>query len=265
MNENAPRFTHAEIKMMLLALDAFKPLLEEVYSKDPYKEYEEGLRLDALEKKLDMALLDPPDAEPEESAPTGPYFKNRRTAYQWLREHGLKMGQTTFYENIGKPGFPSMLARGRLSREDCARFLWEQMEKGNTVYRGDLADIMAWRLERTKTQIAEFEAETARNELAQFEEERARKNSADWIRREEAFRLYQSIEKQIIEAILTGLWDLTPALIRRVEGDESRAPDVCKELEWALLEAQKKVGAQAHEAFFDTDEEEDEPPFAPPP
>ena len=93
----------------------------------------------------------------------------------------------------------------------------------------------------------------------------ALENSGDWIRREEAFRLYQGIEKQIVEAILTGLWDLAPAIIRMVEGDESRAPYLCEELKWALLEARNKVGALAFDAFFDTDEEEDEPTFAPRP
>jgi len=255
MSENAPRYTHAEVKMLIMALDIFKPHLEQIYSKAPRKALEQQRELEILLEKLD-AELDIPETKLEDPEPVEWYFKNRLAAYQWLRANGLKMGKTTFYEGIEsvKPGFPRLWGKKRLSRADCEAFLRREMHNGGVRYVGPEAETLLWREQRVKTQIAELEAERMR-----FEAEQARESDEKLMQRKEAFLAYQIVEAQFMDAAQDEFWKQAPALIRRVGGDESRALEFCEELKWALFAARDRVGRLAHESFFAIDEDEDAP------
>ena len=56
MNESAPRFTHAELRILTLALDAFKPLLKEAHRNDAKATQARERQVEALQGKIDAEL-----------------------------------------------------------------------------------------------------------------------------------------------------------------------------------------------------------------
>lgn len=253
----APRlFTRAQLKTLQMALDALEAQDKQASIMRPTGELE---TIHAIIK----AEMERPDGELAEGESLEGDFKNRQEAFQWLRERGLKMGKSAFYQGIadGNWDFPPLIAGKRLRRLDCYRFLLRQQAKGNVAYRGQELETLAWRGKMAEVRKQEAEADIAFYDAVRLK----RENAQEWIRRNDAYNLYKDIEGQIINATLAVCWEYAPAFIREVGGDESLAPMLCNNLEFALQKAQKQTTRQAVAAFFPPEEGDEAPLWNPPP
>lgn len=202
-------------------------------------------RLEALELKY----LAPPD-----EGGAGEYFANRREAWQWLRENGLEMGESTFYRRIGEPGFPRLLPDKRLSRWECGEFLRRQMVDGGATPTGGVynADELVQRKLVADTEKAEADAGIARSKRLRLERETDR----EWIPRKDAFALAAALVGRLRDAVLHHLRHRALSLTQAVRGETERAPELYEAAAAAVATAFNEVSAQGLDVTLADDPDE---------
>lgn len=225
-------------------------LMEEessVKARQNHKDAETAYReiLEALEAKY---------ARPAEEGGAGEYFANRREAWQWLRENGLEMGESTFYRRIGEPGFPRLLPDKRLSRWECGEFLRRQMVDGGATPTGGVynADELVQRKLVADTEKAEADAGIARSKRLRLERETDR----EWIPRKDAFALAAALVGRLRDAVLHHLRHRALSLTQAVRGETERAPELYEAAAAAVATAFNEVSAQGLDVTLSDDPDE---------
>lgn len=154
----------------------------------------------------------------------GEHFANRREAWQWLRDNGYEASESTFYRNIGQPGYPQLLPGKRLSRWECSEFLRRQMVDGAATPRGGVydADDLLQRKLVADTEKAEADAGIARSKQIKLEREADR----EWVRRVDAYALAAALIGRLRDAVLHHLRHGALRLAQSVRGETERAPEL---------------------------------------
>lgn len=225
-------------------------LMEEessVKARQNHKDAETAYReiLEALEAKY---------ARPAEEGGAGEYFANRREAWQWLRENGLEMGESTFYRRVNEPGFPRLLPDKRLSRWECGEFLRRQMVDGGATPTGGVynADELVQRKLVADTEKAEADAGIARSKRLRLERETDR----EWIPRKDAFALAAALVGRLRDAVLHHLRHRALSLTQAVRGETERAPELYEAAAAAVATAFNEVAAQGLDVTLADDPDE---------
>ena len=181
--------------------------------------------LDDAEERY-ARYMDDLEAEyaPAADGAAGEHFANRREAWQWLRDNGYEASESTFYRNIGRPGYPALLPGKRLSRWECSEFLRRQMVDGAATPQGGVydPDDLVQRKLVADTQKAEADAGIARSKQLRLEREADR----EWVRRVDAYALAAALIGRLRDAVLHHLRHGALRLAQSVHGDTERAPEL---------------------------------------
>ena len=154
----------------------------------------------------------------------GDHFATRREAWQWLRDNGYEASESTFYRNIGQPGYPRLLPGKRPSRWECSEFLRRQMVDGAATPQGGVydPDDLVQRKLVADTEKAEADAGIARSKQIKLEREADR----EWVRRVDAYALAAALIGRLRDAVLHHLRHGALRLAQSVRGETERAPEL---------------------------------------
>lgn len=181
-------------------------------------------------------------------------FENRRDAWKWLRDNGLEMSESTFYRQVGQPGFPSLLSGKRISRLECSEFLRRQLEaKGATVPHQN--DLKALQLRQAVADTTKKEADAS---IAQVKAANlARRHDKEWMPRVEAYAIMAALAGLIKEEILHELRHGQLELVAVCQGKEERAPELYEALARRVAAALNRID-RLDETLDDYEDEPEE-------
>ena len=191
------------------------------------------------------------------AAGAGECFANRREAWQWLKENGLEMGESTFYRRIGSPGFPQLLPGKRLSRWECSEFLRQQQMAGAAAPQGGVhsADELLQRKLVADTEKAEADAGIAKSKAADL----ARKTDRYWMPRLDAYAMCAALVGRLIDAALHQIRHRQIELVAACRGEEERAPELYEAIARAFAAARNEVAGQRLEETLEDADEDHQP------
>ena len=106
------------------------------------------------------------------AVPISDAFQHRKAAHEWLKDHGHKVAQSTFYAACTN-GFPSVSADGSVPRADVIRYS-KTLDK-TSVLNSDFAE------QKEKLQLRSLELDVAKKERE------ARKDDDRWLYLDEAY------------------------------------------------------------------------------
>lgn len=183
------------------------------------------------------------------------FFANRREAWQWLRDNGLDMGESTFYRGVGQPGFPALLPGKRLSRWECSEFLRRQQMQGGAAPKGGVydADDLLHRKLVAETEKAEADAGIAGTKRRNME----RESDRAWMPRAEAYALCAALVGRLVDAALHHVRIRQLELVEAARGDAERAPELYEAVARAFGAARNEVASGPLEETL-SEEEDDE-------
>ena len=191
------------------------------------------------------------------AAGAGECFANRREAWQWLRDNGLEMGESTFYRQVGKPGFPTLLPGKRLSKWECSEFLRHQQMAGAAAPQGGVYstdDLLQ------RKQVAEVEKLEAESSIAKRkDEEGARKMDKTWMPRLDAYAMCAALVGRLIDAALHQIRHRQIELVAACRGEEERAPELYEAIASAFAAARNEVAGQRLEETLEESDEDHQP------
>lgn len=188
---------------------------------------------------------------------SGECFANRREAWQWLRDNGLEMGESTFYRQVGKPGFPALLPGKRLSKWECSEFLRQQQMAGAAAPQGGVhsTDDLLQRKLVADTEKAEADAGIAKSKAADL----ARKTDKYWMPRLDAYAMCAALVGRLIDAALHQIRHRQIELVAACRGEEERAPELYEAIARAFAAARNEVAGQRLEETLEESDEDHQP------
>lgn len=196
------------------------------------------------------------ELEAKYAAPDAPaeFFANRREAWQWLRDNGLDMGESTFYRQVGQPGFPALLPGKRLSRWECSEFLRRQQMQGGAAPKGGVydADDLLHRKLVAETEKAEADAGIAGTKRRNME----RESDRAWMPRAEAYALCAALVGRLVDAALHHVRIRQLELVEAARGEAERAPELYEAVARAFGAARNEVASGPLEETLSEEDED---------